>query len=453
MNYSDILQNQVNFFSTHQTKDLKFRKEQLMKLKKLIQENEEELYKAIHEDFGKSEFETYGTELSFLYKDIDYYVKNLSSLAKPKKITTNLVNLPASSHIVYEPLGNTLVIGAWNYPYQLTLAPVIAAVAAGNTCIIKPSELPANTMKAMAKMINENFDSGFLFVAEGGVEETTELLKLRYDKIFFTGSPRVGKIVYKAAAEHLTPVTLELGGKSPAIITPNADLEIAAKRIVWGKFINAGQTCVAPDYLYIHKSIKAKFTELLKQEIQKRNYHKEASHYCKIINKRNFDRLINLLDPDKVIFGGEMDEENRFISPTLMDNVTWEDKVMQEEIFGPILPLMEYEDFEGTLSVISKGEKPLSAYLFSNNGNEKEVFEQQLSFGGGCINDTLMHLSNDRLPFGGVGNSGIGNYHGKYGFEAFSHQKAILKKSIYLEPELKYPPYTETKKKIMKKIL
>lgn len=453
MNYSDILQNQVNFFSTHQTKDLKFRKEQLMKLKKLIQENEEELYKAIHEDFGKSEFETYGTELSFLYKDIDYYVKNLSSLAKPKKITTNLVNLPASSHIVYEPLGNTLVIGAWNYPYQLTLAPVIAAVAAGNTCIIKPSELPANTMKAMAKMINENFDSGFLFVAEGGVEETTELLKLRYDKIFFTGSPRVGKIVYKAAAEHLTPVTLELGGKSPAIITPNADLEIAAKRIVWGKFINAGQTCVAPDYLYIHKSIKAKFTELLKQEIQKRNYQKEASHYCKIINKRNFDRLINLLDPDKVIFGGEMDEENRFISPTLMDNVTWEDKVMQEEIFGPILPLMEYEDFEGTLSVISKGEKPLSAYLFSNNGNEKEVFEQQLSFGGGCINDTLMHLSNDRLPFGGVGNSGIGNYHGKYGFEAFSHQKAILKKSIYLEPELKYPPYTETKKKIMKKIL
>lgn len=453
MNYSDILQNQVNFFSTHQTKDLKFRKEQLMKLKKLIQENEEELYKAIHEDFGKSEFETYGTELSFLYKDIDYYVKNLSSLAKPKKITTNLVNLPASSHIVYEPLGNTLVIGAWNYPYQLTLAPVIAAVAAGNNCIIKPSELPANTMKAMAKMINENFDSGFLFVAEGGVEETTELLKLRYDKIFFTGSPRVGKIVYKAAAEHLTPVTLELGGKSPAIITPNADLEIAAKRIVWGKFINAGQTCVAPDYLYIHKSIKAKFIELLKQEIQKRNYHKEASHYCKIINKRNFDRLINLLDPDKVIFGGEMDEENRFISPTLMDNVTWEDKVMQEEIFGPILPLMEYEDFEGTLSVISKGEKPLSAYLFSNNGNEKEVFEQQLSFGGGCINDTLMHLSNDRLPFGGVGNSGIGNYHGKYGFEAFSHQKAILKKSIYLEPELKYPPYTETKKKIMKKIL
>lgn len=453
MEFQNILQQQISFFDSQKTKDLSFRKSQLEKLKKLIRANEEMLYQAIYEDFGKSEFETYGTELSFLYKDIEYYLKNLSSLAKPKKITTNIVNLPASSHIIYEPLGNTLVIGAWNYPYQLTLAPVIAAIAAGNTCIIKPSELPANTMKAMAQLINLNFDAGFLWVAEGGVEETTALLKLRYDKIFFTGSPRVGKIVYKAAAEHLTPVTLELGGKSPAIITPHADLETAAKRIVWGKFINAGQTCVAPDYLYIHESIKPKFIELLKQEILKRDYHKDASHYCKIINERNFNRLTDLLDTEKIILGGETDIENRYISPTLMDNVTWEDKVMQEEIFGPILPLMAYQDLEATLALIRKGEKPLSAYLFTNNTKEKENFEEQLSFGGGCINDTLMHLSNDRLPFGGVGNSGIGNYHGKYGFEAFSHQKAILKKSIYLEPELKYPPYTETKKKIMKKIL
>lgn len=259
MNYADILQQQKTFFNTHATKDLDFRKAQLQKLKKLVKSNEKLLYDAIYQDFGKSEFETFGTEISFVYKDIDYYLKNLKSFAKPKSVLTNIVNQMGSSKIVFEPLGNCLVIGAWNYPYQLTLTPVIAAIAAGNTCVIKPSELPENTMKAMAKLINENFDAQFLYVVEGGVEETTAILKLRFDKIFFTGSPRVGKIVYKAAAEHLTPVTLELGGKSPAFVTEKADLNIAARRIVWGKFINAGQTCVAPDYLYVAENIKAKF--------------------------------------------------------------------------------------------------------------------------------------------------------------------------------------------------
>lgn len=453
MNYADILQQQKTFFNTHATKDLNFRKAQLQKLKKVVKSNEKLLYDAIYQDFGKSEFETFGTEISFVYKDIDYYLKNLKSFAKPKNVLTNIVNQMGSSKIVFEPLGNCLVIGAWNYPYQLTLTPVIAAIAAGNTCMIKPSELPENTMKAMAKLINENFDAQFLYVVEGGVEETTAILKLRFDKIFFTGSPRVGKIVYKAAAEHLTPVTLELGGKSPAFVTEKADLNIVARRIVWGKFINAGQTCVAPDYLYVAENIKAKFLKVLIEEIKKRNYTDNVDHYCKIINERNFDRLEKMIDREKMVFGGETNREKRYISPTVLDNVTWEDLVMQEEIFGPILPILTYKNLETAMQTVVEGEKPLSAYLFSNDAKEQELFTEKLSFGGGCINDTLMHLSNDRLPFGGVGNSGIGNYHGKFGFEAFSHQKAILKKSNYLEPELKYPPYSDAKLNILKKLL
>ena len=453
MNYADILQQQKTFFNSHATKDLDFRKAQLQKLKKVVKSNEKLLYDAIYQDFGKSEFETFGTEISFVYKDIDYYLKNLKSFAKPKSVLTNIVNQMGSSKIVFEPLGNCLVIGAWNYPYQLTLTPVIAAIAAGNTCMIKPSELPENTMKAMAKLINENFDPQFLYVVEGGVEETTAILKLRFDKIFFTGSPRVGKIVYKAAAEHLTPVTLELGGKSPAFVTEKADLQIAARRIVWGKFINAGQTCVAPDYLYVAENIKAKFLKVLIEEIKKRNYTDNVDHYCKIINERNFDRLEKMIDREKVVFGGETNREKRYISPTVLDNVIWEDLVMQEEIFGPILPILTYKNLETAMQTVVEGEKPLSAYLFSNDAKEQELFTEKLSFGGGCINDTLMHLSNDRLPFGGVGNSGIGHYHGKFGFIAFSHQKAILKKSNYLEPELKYPPYSDTKLNILKKLL
>lgn len=453
MNYADILQQQKTFFNSHATKDLNFRKAQLQKLKKVVKSNEKLLYDAIYQDFGKSEFETFGTEISFIYKDIDYYLKNLKSFAKPKSVLTNIVNQMGSSKIVFEPLGNCLVIGAWNYPYQLTLTPVIAAISAGNTCMIKPSELPENTMKAMAKLINENFDAQFLYVVEGGVEETTAILKLRFDKIFFTGSPRVGKIVYKAAAEHLTPVTLELGGKSPAFVTEKADLNIAARRIVWGKFINAGQTCVAPDYLYVAENIKAKFLKVLIEEIKKRNYTDNVDHYCKIINERNFERLEKMIDREKVVFGGETNREKRYISPTVLDNVTWDDAVMQEEIFGPILPILTYKNLETAIQTVVEGEKPLSAYLFSNDTKEQELFTEKLSFGGGCINDTLMHLSNDRLPFGGVGNSGIGHYHGKFGFIAFSHQKAILKKSNYLEPELKYPPYSDAKLNILKKLL
>lgn len=453
MNYQNILTSQKAFFRTQKTKNLKFRKLNLEKLKKLITENEEILYEAIEKDFGKSKFETYITEISFILKDIDYYLKNLNSLSKPKKVKTNLANQFGTSKIYSEPLGCILVIGAWNYPYQLSLSPLIAALAAGNCCILKPSEVAENTMKTMAKLINENFDSDYLTVFEGGIDETTEILKLKFDKIFFTGSTKVGKIVYKAAAENLTPVTLELGGKSPAIVTKDADLDIAAKRIVWGKFLNAGQTCVAPDYILAHENIQNELLEKLKFYINKFNYEANSEQYTKIINQKNFNRLVKLINHDKIYIGGNFEENNLYIEPTILQNIDWNDEVMKEEIFGPILPVIAFNDFDYILNEILQHEKPLAAYLFSNNSKEKENFTNTLSFGGGCINDVVMHLGNEKLPFGGVGNSGIGSYHGKYGFETFSHQKAILDKKTWGEPDLKYPPYSQNKIKWMKKLL
>lgn len=445
MEIQEIVLHQKRFFSTQQTKNNTFRKMYLEKLKELIIKNENALYEAIHKDFGKSKFDTFTTEISFILNDINYYLKNLKSLYQPKKVSTNLVNQIGKSRIYSEPLGNILVIGAWNYPYQLSLSPIIAALAAGNCCILKPSEIAEHTMKIMAKIINENFPPEYLYVYEGGIDETAELLKLKFDKIFFTGSTKVGKIVYKAAAESLTPVTLELGGKSPAIITKNANLEVAAKRIVWGKFLNAGQTCVAPDYILAEETIQKEFLGLLKKYIQEFNYQPGSEHYTKIINQRNFDRLIQLIDKNKLYLGGNFDKQNLYIEPTVLTNVSWEDKVMQEEIFGPILPVISFTDFNLTLNEIVEHEKPLAAYLFTNNSQEKENFTQKLSFGGGCINDVIMHLGNEDLPFGGVGNSGIGNYHGKFGFETFSHQKAVLEKATWGEPNIKYPPYSDKK--------
>ena len=453
MDFQNILKEQREFFNSQKTKNLSFRKMYLEKLRDVILKNEELLYEAISKDFGKSKFETYAVEISFVLKDIDYFLKNLKSLSRPKRVGTNIANQFGSSKIHPEPLGCTLVIGAWNYPYQLSLSPMVAALAAGNTCILKPSEIAENTMKAMSKIINENFPKEYLYVIEGGIEETTEILKLKFDKIFFTGSTKVGKIVYEAAAKNLTPVILELGGKSPVIVTSEANFEVAAKRIVWGKFLNSGQTCVAPDYILVDEKVKDSFLDTLKSYIQKFNYQPDSEHYTRIINDRNFDRLINLIDQEKVFFGGKYDAAKRFIEPTIMNNVTWDDAVMQEEIFGPILPVLTFKNFNEALIQIGAHEKPLSAYLFTNDSEEKENFISKISFGGGCINDVAMHLSNDSLPFGGVGNSGMGNYHGKFGFEAFSHQKAILDRATWGEPDLKYPPYTEKKLNWIKKLL
>lgn len=308
-------------------------------------------------------------------------------------------------------------------------------------------------MAVITKIINENFPPEYLYAYEGGIEETTELLKLRFDKIFFTGSTKVGKIFYEAASKNLTPVTLELGGKSPAIVTKDANLEVAAKRIVWGKFLNAGQTCVAPDYLLVEETVQEQFLEILRKYIKTFNYQPESEHYTKIINHKNFDRLTGLIDADKIYYGGTYDREKLYIEPTVLTNISWNEEVMQEEIFGPVLPVISFTNYHIAINHISELEKPLAVYLFTDNAEEKEIFKNRLSFGGGCINDVMMHLGNENLPFGGVGNSGIGNYHGKFGFETFSHQKAILEKVTWGEPAIKYPPYTDKKLGWIRKLI
>lgn len=453
MDFNKIFQSQKELFNSHQTKDVAFRKETLKKLKKIIKDNENRLYEAIYKDFRKSAFDTFLNELSLVYNELDFFLTNLDRLAQPKRVKTTLSLQPGKSHVYYDPLGVTLVIGAWNYPYLLTLIPLISSIAAGNTCMVKPSELPENTMHVLSELINSNFPFNYIYVVEGGIPETTELLKLRYDKIFFTGSPKVGKIVYEAAAKNLVPVVLELGGKSPAIVTRTANLEVAAKRLIWGKFLNGGQTCIAPDYLLVEESVKPKLLQLMKEKLKEINYSDGAEHYTSIINKRNFDRILGLVDKSQIVYGGTSNEKTLYIEPIILDNVSWEDAVMQEEIFGPVFPVLSFTNYDEILQKIIEGEKPLAAYLFTKNKEEKDKLLKLVSFGGGCINDTLMHITSDYLPFGGIGNSGIGNYHGEFGFLSFSHQKSIVEKTNWGEPNWKYPPYTDKKMKRLKKIL
>ncbi len=450
---NQLISKQRTYFNTHETKELKFRIEQLNKLDALLKSNENLLYEAIYSDFKKSEFDTYTTELALLYQDIKDAKKNLRKWAKVERVGTNMLNFPAKSYIIPEPLGVCLVIGAWNYPYQLTLAPVIAAMAAGNTVIIKPSELAANTSAVMAKLINENFNLNYLKVVEGGIPETTDLLNQKFDKIFFTGSPQVGKIVYQAAAKQLTPVTLELGGKSPAIVTEDCNLKMTVKRLVWGKFLNAGQTCVAPDYVLVHKSIAQEFLKLLTAEIKKENFLVENGNYTQIINDRNLERLSQLIDADKIYYGGEINASERYIQPTVLHNVTFDDAVMQDEIFGPILPVISYSDLESAIQQINKLPAPLSCYVFTSSKNTKAKILKEISFGGGAINETVMHIANSNLPFGGVGNSGLGSYHGEAGFKVFTHYKSILDKPTFIELPLKYYPHTHTKMSWIKRFL
>ena len=445
-----IIAAQRNFFNTHATKDIHFRRKQLKILLKALQQNESLLHEAIYKDFKKSEFDSYSTELSLLHKDIKQARKMIFQWARKEKVATGLLNFPSSSYIIPEPLGVCLVIGAWNYPYQLSFAPVIAAIVAGNTVVLKPSELPANTAAVIAKIVKENFDPAFFTVVEGSVEETQELLKQKFDKIFFTGSTKVGKIVYKAAAENLTPVTLEMGGKSPAIVTEDCNLEISVRRIVWGKFINAGQTCIAPDYVLVHKSIAQKFLEQTKKEILAQKFVFENDNYVQIINSSNFERLERMLVPENIYFGGETNAETGYIQPTVMQNVTLDDAVMQEEIFGPILPILTFEDIEEAIAIVNGFPKPLSCYLFTKSSSIKRKVLREISFGGGAINETLMHISNENLPFGGVGQSGLGSYHGEAGFKAFTHYKSVMDKPTWLDPSIRYSPHTKWRLKLMR---
>ncbi|MGB1004653.1 MAG: aldehyde dehydrogenase [Salibacteraceae bacterium] len=454
-NFDILFKEQQAIFNSNVTKTIENRKKLLKQLLTAINQNEDKLVQASYKDLHKSKLETIATEISVVKAEISFSIKNIRNWAEKEYVTTNLVNIPASSYIIPEPLGTILIIGAWNYPIVLTLHPLVSAIAAGNTAIIKPSELAPHTSSVIAEIINSTFDKNLVHVIEGGISETSELLKLKFDKIFFTGSTSIGKIIYKAAAENLTPVTLELGGKSPAIITKTASIRIAAKRLVWGKFLNTGQTCVAPDYLLIDNSIKVKFIEELKEQITFifGENAQESEAYGRIINLKNYHRLIDLIPSEKIIFGGEKDENDLYISPTLLDNISWQDEIMQDEIFGPILPIISYTNLDDAISEIKSRPKPLSLYVFTNSTKTKNKVLNEVSFGGGGINETVVHLGNHHLPFGGVGGSGMGNYHGKYGFDCFSHKKAIHDKPNWFEPNVKYPPFSDLKIKIIKWLL
>ncbi|WP_269684918.1 aldehyde dehydrogenase [Flavobacterium lacustre] len=433
---------------------LSFRKETLVQLLNAIVIHEDEIIEALHDDFKKPAFEAVLTETNYVITELKDTIKNLSKWAKPQKVFPSILNFPSTDFIYKEPYGKVLIIAPWNYPFQLALCPMIAAVAAGNQVVVKPSELTPKTSAVIRKIIEKIFHINHVECIEGGLEVSQKLLAERWDYIFFTGSPSVGKIIAKAAAENLTPVTLELGGKNPCIIDETANLKLAAKRIVWGKFINAGQTCIAPDYILIQKDMKSHFIAYLKTEITKAYGENPAlsPDFARIINTKNWLRLANLIEEEKVIFGGQTDIENNYIAPTLIEENDMESLLMQEEIFGPLLPILSYEKEEDIKTVISKFEKPLALYVFSENKRFSEKIITQYSFGGGCINDTVVHFSNKRLPFGGVGHSGIGAYHGRLSFDTFSHKKSIVKKANWLDIPLRYAPYND-KLKSIKKIL
>ncbi|RZK12331.1 MAG: aldehyde dehydrogenase [Flavobacterium sp.] len=434
--------------------NINFRKQSLIKLLYTIKLYENEITEALYKDFKKPAFEAFVTEINIVLDDLKYSINNINSWAKPKKVLPSFLNFPSKEYIYSEPYGNVLIISPWNYPFQLALCPLIAAVAAGNKVTLKPSELTPNTSSLISKIIRETFEPKHVIAVLGDARLSEELLKKRWDYIFFTGSVSVGKIVYKAAAEHLTPVTLELGGKNPCIIDETANLPLTAKRIVWGKFINAGQTCIAPDYLLIKPTIKHKFISLLKQEIiNAYGENQELSpDFARIINKEHWNRLMGLTEFQDIAFGGSHNEDDNYIAPTLIDEPDLDSSIMKEEIFGPILPILSYTNNDDLKRILSKSEKPLSLYVFTENKAFAEKIIQEYSFGGGCINDTVVHFSNRRLPFGGVGNSGIGAYHGKLSFDTFSHKKAMVKKANWLDIPFRYAPY-KNKLKMIKKIL
>jgi aldehyde dehydrogenase (NAD+) len=434
--------------------DIAYRKKTLLRLLDAIHRREEDIWEALRLDFGKPAFESALTETSIVISELRHTIKHLKSWAKPKMVLPHLLNFPATDYIYNEPYGRVLIIAPWNYPFLLAMSPLIAAVAAGNSVVLKPSELTSNTASIIELIITEVFDSVHVEVYQGGAEVSERLLRQRWDYIFFTGSVTVGKLVAKAAAEHLTPVTLELGGKNPCIVDETADLPLAARRIVWGKFMNAGQTCIAPDYILARASIKDKLVGLLKEEISRAygNNPESSEDFARIINDRNFERLVGLIDPSKVAAGGQTNPQTRYIAPTIIDEPAAESVMMSEEIFGPLLPILEYHNDEQLLKMVQKHEKPLALYVFTGKKAFAEQMIQSNSFGGGCINDTVIQFSNKRLPFGGVGHSGTGAYHGKYGFDTFSHKKSIVKKGTWLDIPLRYAPYGN-KVKLVNRIL
>ncbi|NRG48053.1 aldehyde dehydrogenase [Bacillus sp. CRN 9] len=439
--YKEVIQKQRLYFSKGVTKELSFRISALEKLQKLIKTHEQDIMVALKEDLNKTEFDSYLTEIAVLIEEIKFTLKNIQKWAKPRKVKSSLSTFGSKSFIYPEPYGVTLIISPWNYPFQLAMAPLIGSIAAGNTAIIKPSELTPHTSALMANLIGEYFPEEYISVVEGGIEISDRLLAEKWDYIFFTGSVPVGRIIMQAAAKHLTPVTLELGGKSPAIVHEDAHLTHAAKRLVWGKFVNAGQTCVAPDYTYVHSNIKELFIAEVKKAIKDiyTSEPMETGNFTKIVSDKHFHRLTAFLNNGQLEYGGRTDTEKRMIEPTILNDISWSDPIMEDEIFGPILPILEYSDLDSIIMKIKDRPKPLALYLFTESDKVQEAVLKHISFGGGCINDTVLHLSSPHLPFGGVGDSGMGAYHGKGSFDIFSHEKSMLKQSTKFDLPFRYP--------------
>ncbi len=449
---SDLVRQQREFFATGTTKDVAFRIDRLKRLKQAILDRQEQFVEALQADLSKPEFEIYATEI-IVTREIDFALKRLKSWVKPQKVRTPLEQFPASARIYPEPLGCTLIIGPWNYPLQLTIAPLVGAMAAGNCTIVKPSEIAPHASKAIADSIRETFDPSYLAAVEGGVETSQQLLAEKFDRIFFTGGTRIGRIVMEAAAKHLTPVTLELGGKNPCIVDADVNIDRAAKRITWGKFLNAGQTCISPDYLLVDRRIKADLVSAICNCIRE-FYGEDPSNspdLSRMASDRHFERVAGLLDGANIITGGQTNAEDRYIAPTLVDGVDWDSPVMQDEIFGPILPVLDYSDLSKAIAKINERPKPLALYLFSRDDAKQQRILTETSSGGVCINDTVIQVGMSELPFGGVGESGIGQYHGKASFDTFSHHKSVVDKPFWLDPDWRYAPYAD-KLKLVKRL-
>ena len=447
-----IKQEHQDFFDSGLTLDYNFRLEMLLRFKEMMHKNKENIAQALEADFGKSYFESYATEVLMIYDDLNYMIKNLHKLMNPTRVKTSPVHFYSKSNIHKEPYGNVLIISPWNYPFSLSFVPLIGAMAAGNTAVLKPSEMTPHSSKLMKEMLGEYFPLEYIAVIEGEAETTQNLIKANFDYVFFTGSTEVGRSVMKTASETLTPVTLELGGKSPTIVAEDADLVKAAVRIAWGKAVNAGQTCIAPDYVLVHESVKNRFIVLLQQAFVKLYGENIFNNddFPSIINEKHFDRITAYLEDEKIVYGGNSDQTTHKIEPTIVDEPLLSSKIMQEEIFGPVLPVISYSSIDEVINIIRSREKPLALYLFTESNGLKRYITKNVSFGGGAINDTLIHFANNNMPFGGVGSSGMGSYHGPYSFDTFSHKKGVIEKTTLFDIPFRYPPYTDIKNKLIR---
>jgi aldehyde dehydrogenase (NAD+) len=455
MIFSDLHRKQTVFFNSQQTKDVKFRIQKLKALKKNILNNEKKIIEALRSDFYKSHFETLSSEIGVVIDELNLHIRKLHSWQKNKNIFPALVNFPSRAKIYRQAYGKVLILSPWNYPFNLSMVPLIGAVSAGNTVVLKPSEYSPATSRIISEIISKVFDENYVKVVQGDAKTAQELLSLKWDYIFFTGSISVGKYIYQAAAKHLTPLTLELGGKSPVVIDHTADLDLAAKRIVWGKFLNAGQTCIAPDYILIPGELIDLFIEKLVNQIIK-TYGRDIRnnpYFPRIINIKNHRRLLRILEGQNVVFGGEYDTENLFLSPSIVKNPDLDSELMQYEIFGPVLPVIAYDSRQEMEQILQQHPDPLAFYIFSKDKQLQKHFISTYRFGGGVINDTIIHFINNRLPFGGVGESGSGRYHGKHSFDTFTYQKSVVKRATWLDIPIRYLPPSQWKEKLIRLFL